>query len=79
MEVETAFALALFINERGTCSSAGVLPFGNRGWVIVADKQTDKILEPIADPQDYLRRARSGILKIEDAYHDLIEQWIIEG
>jgi poly-D-alanine transfer protein DltD len=79
MELDSAISLADFINNRGNRFIAKVLHYGNRGWVLVLDKHTDEHLEPIADPHDYLRRARLGILKIEDAYHDLVAEWITEG
>jgi hypothetical protein len=80
MELDSAISLANFINDRNHGFTANVLAFGNnRGWVVVKDKHTHRHLEPIADPHDYLRRARLGILKIEDAYHDLIAEWIAEG
>ncbi|MES2462676.1 MAG: hypothetical protein V4671_19005 [Armatimonadota bacterium] len=78
MEKDTAHDLASFINERGSRFSAGVLLFGDRGWVVVKDTQTERHLEPIADPQDYLRRANTGALKIDDACRDLIHEWVRE-
>ncbi len=76
MELGSACSLAGFINERGSRFRANVLEFGSQGWVIVADKDTDKYLEPIADPQDYLRRSHEGLLHIDAAYRDLIDQWV---
>jgi hypothetical protein len=76
MEINSACSLAGYINERGSRFHANVLDFGSQGWVIVSDRETDKYLEPIADPQDYLRRSQAGMLRIDAAYHDLIDAWI---
>ncbi|MES2462516.1 MAG: hypothetical protein V4671_18185, partial [Armatimonadota bacterium] len=59
--------------------SAQVLAFGRQreqGWVIVLDRTSGQYLEPITNPQDYLRRAGTGVLKIDAAYRDLISQWV---
>ncbi|MES2465188.1 MAG: hypothetical protein V4671_31870, partial [Armatimonadota bacterium] len=66
MEKDDAYNLASFINERGSRFSAGVLSFGDRGWVVVKDTETERPLEPIADPEDYLYRASTGALQIDD-------------
>jgi hypothetical protein len=76
MELHDALSLADFINGHGSRFCANVLDFGSRGWVIVADKDRDRYLEPISDPRDYVRRARQGILKIDDTYRDLLAEWV---
>jgi hypothetical protein len=64
---------------------------GDQGWVIVADKapgsgSADKapgaggprntFLEPIADPDDYLRRANEGTLEVDEEYRALLQEWL---
>jgi hypothetical protein len=78
VEKDDAHDLASFINERGSRFSAGVLQFGDRGWVVVKDTHTQRHLEPIADPEDYLHRANAGVLQIDDACRDLINEWVEE-
>jgi hypothetical protein len=78
MELNRAISLADFINERNQRFTAKVLDFSNRGWVLVKDTGDDRYLEPIADLHDYVRRARQGQMRLDDACRNLLTEWVAE-
>ena len=82
MDIDRAFSLATFINDRSTRFHAEVLHFDSKGWVLIADNavkgERRTHPEPITDPENYLRRAKEGLLHIDEECRHLVEYWVCQ-
>ena len=80
MLLKTAYSLSDFLNQNSSRFLATVLEFGDKGWVIVGEQMPGGTRhlysETIADPAEYLRRARAGIVAVDPEYHNLIADWL---
>lgn len=80
MDLERAHSLAEYFNSSSTRFQARVLNFDSKGWVLLADTHAsgERTTNPeaISDPEEYLRRADLGTLKLDDECRRLLREWV---